>query len=66
VAEVDAIAAFCAYSDTFKNALVTKDGGLMQMAQLLDQKWNKLCSHARSPEYINQNEMDEILNVATS
>ena len=64
--ELDAIAAFCAYSDMFKKALVTKDGGTMQLAQILENKWKNLCTQARVPAYINQNEMDEILNVATS
>ena len=64
--EVDAIAAFCAYTDMFKKALLTRDGASMQLAQILEQKWLKLCTQARVPDYINQNEMDEILNVATS
>ena len=64
--EVDAIAAFCAYTDMFKKALLTRDGASMQLAQMLEQKWLKLCTQARVPDYINQNEMDEILNVATS
>jgi DNA-binding TFAR19-related protein (PDSD5 family) len=38
----------------------------MQLAQILEQKWKSLCSQARIPEYINQNEMDEILNVGSS
>ena len=64
--EVDAIAVFCAYTDMFKKALLTRDGASMQLAQILEQKWLKLCTQARVPNYINQNEMDEILNVATS
>lgn len=64
--EVDAIAVFCAYTDMFKKALLTRDGASMQLAQILEQKWLKLCTQARVPDYINQNEMDEILNVATS
>lgn len=64
--ELDAIAVFCAYADTFKKALMTKDTGTFQMSQILEQKWKSLCTQARVPEYINQNEMDEILNVQTS
>ena len=64
--EVDAIAVFCTYTDMFKKALLTRDGASMQLAQILEQKWLKLCTQARVPDYINQNEMDEILNVATS
>ena len=50
----------------FKAALVTKDASSMQMAQLLEQKWKSLCTQARIPEYLNQNDMDEILNVSSS
>lgn len=64
VKELDAIAVFCAYSSMFKNALVTKDSASMQMAQLLEQKWKSLCSQARIQMYLNQNDMDEILNVS--
>ena len=64
--ELDAVAAFCAYATLYKEALKTKDSATMQFAQLLEQKWKSFCTQARVPEYINQNEMDEILNVSTS
>lgn len=64
--ELDAIAAFCAYTDDFKRARVTRDPNIFQMSQVMEQKWKSLCTQARVPEYINQNEWDEILNVATS
>lgn len=64
--EVDAIAAFCAYTYDFRRARLTKDGSTFQMAQFMENKWKTLCSAARVPEYITQNEMDEILNVQTS
>lgn len=64
--EVDAIAVFCVYSKTFKDALVTKDQATFQLAQVLKLEWEKKCTQARVPDFINQNEMDEILNVAVS
>ena len=64
--ELDAIAAFVAQATFYKQALMTRDANTMQLAQLLEQKWKNLCSQARVAEYVNQNEMDEILNVATS
>ena len=64
--ELDAIAVFCAYTSTFKAALVTKDAATMQLSQILELKWKSLCSQARVPSNISQNEMDEILNVSTS
>ena len=64
--ELDAVAAFCAYSDTFKEALVTRNTNSMQFAQVLEAKWKRMCTQARVPDYINQNEFDEILNVSNN
>jgi len=36
--EVDAIAAFCMYANTFKAGLGTRDQGTLQIAQLMEQK----------------------------
>jgi hypothetical protein len=65
-AEIDAVATFCAYAKTFKESLVTRNKNTMEFAQVLKADWLKKCSQARVPDYINQNEMDEILNVSTS
>ena len=64
--EADAVAAFCVYVDDYKRARVTRDQVQMQFAQISEQKWKQKCTQARVPEYINQNEMDEILNVLVS
>lgn len=64
--ELDAIAGFCIWANTRKNAIMTKDNSTMQLAMYLEQNWKVLCSQARVPDYINQNEMDEILNVGSS
>lgn len=64
--ELDAIAAYCAYASDFKQARLTRDQFTFQMSQISEAKWKNLCTQARVPDYINQNEMDEILNVATS
>jgi hypothetical protein len=45
---------------------MTKDQFTFQMSQKMEQVWKSLCTQARVPDYMNQNEMDEILNVATS
>jgi hypothetical protein len=50
----------------FKQAIMTRDQGTLQLSQLMEQKWKSFCTQARVAEYINQNEMDEILNVQTS
>lgn len=64
--ELDAIAAFCVFADTRKKATITRDPGLWQTVQYWENNWKIACSQARVPIYINQNEMDEILNVANS
>lgn len=64
--EMDAIAVFVAYTKTYKDAIRTRDQLLLAIAKDLEAKWKNLCTQARVASYINQNEMDEILNVATS
>jgi len=64
--EIHAIATYCAYTIFYKKALQTKDGSTFQMAQSLKADWNKACSQARVPKYINQNEMNEILDANSS
>lgn len=64
--EKEAIATYCAYIKKYKEALVTNNSNIMQFAQLLEQKWLKLCDAARVPISISQNEMDEILDAKSS
>lgn len=64
--EVDAVAGFCAFANMRKKALMTKDQSTFQIAMSLEQNWKLLCTQARVPDFINQNEMDEILNVSVS
>lgn len=58
--EIDAIAAYCAYSIMFKQSLMSRDSATFQMAQVLEQKWKQLCSHARTPMSMSQNDFDRI------
>ena len=58
--EIEAIAGYCAYVDTFKKGMMTKDQATVQLAQMLKAEWGRLCDKARTPEYITQNEMDQI------
>ena len=39
---------------------------MLQEAQLLEQRWYKLCDARIFPMYINQNDMNEILDAKTS
>ena len=64
--EVEAIAAYCAFISDFKKGRQTKDASQLQLAQLEEARWKKLCDAARVSESISQNGMNEILSVMTS
>lgn len=64
--EVEAIAAYCAYVTDFKKGRQTKDQASMQIAQIEEARWKRLCDAARVSESISQNDMNEILSVMTS
>ena len=64
--EKDAIACFCAYITKFKEGLASHNQMELQEAQMLEQKWLKLCDAARVSERISQNEMDQILDARTN
>lgn len=64
--EKEAIAIYCAWVHTMKQGMITKDKGTIELAMLLQARWNKACSNARSPIKLNQNDMDEILEVQHS
>lgn len=66
VKEVDAIAAYCAFSIMFKQSLMTRDQSTFQMSQVLEQKWKQLCNHARTPISMSQNDFDAIGDVKYS
>lgn len=60
--EALAIATFCAYTDKYKKALATNNPQTLKMAQELERLWRTRCSQARLPQYISQNEWNEILD----
>ena len=64
--EVDAIAAYVAYTQKYKQYLQTNNREILQQAQVLMTEWTRLCDAARVSEYINQNEMNDILDAKTS
>lgn len=64
--EKDAIACYCAYTIKFRDGWSKNNQSIIQNAQLLEQRWSRLCDAARVPMYINQNEMNEILNAKTN
>lgn len=60
--EAQAIAAFVAYTVKFKEGMMTNNKNAVEFANVLKTEWLKLCDRARIPDYINQNEWDEILD----
>lgn len=64
--EKDAIACYCALTIRFKEGWKTHNQNMLQEAQLLEQRWLKLCDAARVPSSISQNEMNEILDAKTN
>lgn len=61
--EVQALAAFCAYTTLYKQSLALKDNTSFQLAATLQAEWFRLCNAARTPEYLSQNDMNDILDV---
>lgn len=64
--EANAIATYCAYVTKFKEGLMTNNSNIISVANLLKQQWNVQCDQARVSSYIDQNQMDEILNAKSS
>ena len=64
--ETDAIATFVAYMAKYKEGLKNNNSNIIQMSQLLKRDWERKCDQARTPDYINQNDMNEILDAKSS
>lgn len=64
--EALAIATYCAYITKFKEGLRTNNNTIIQMANMLEQKWRVQCDQARVPEEVTQNEWDNILDAKSS
>lgn len=64
--EKEAIACYCAVTKRFKEGWKNHNQNMLQEAQLLEQRWLKLCDAARVSIYIDQNEMNTILDAKTS
>ncbi len=64
--EARAIATYIAYIKKYKEGLITNNGGLIQIAEMLQQKWNTQCDQARVDYYMTQNEWNDVLEAKTS
>lgn len=64
--EAMAIAAYVAYTVKMKEVYMTLNQNMAAAAQMLKAEWLKACDAARVPDYINQNDIDKILDAKTS
>ena len=64
--EAIAIADYIAYTIKYKEALRSNNSAVFQMAQTIKKQWQIHCDAARVPEYVNQNEMNDLLEVMSS
>jgi len=64
--EVEALANYCAFIYMRKKGTMTKDSALLQQSQLIQNEWKRSCDDARTPEYLSQNFMNDLLDVQGS
>lgn len=64
--EAVAIADYIAYTIKYKEALRSNNSAVFQMAQTIKKQWLMHCDAARVPEYVGQNEMNDLLEIASS
>ena len=64
--EALAIATYCAYVIKFREGMMTNNGGLIQMAEVLRQQWLIRADQARTDHYMSQNEWNQVLEAKSS
>ena len=64
--EAIAIADYIAYTVKYKEAIRTNNSSVFQIAQTIKRSWLIHCDAARVPEYVNQNEMKDLLEITSS
>ena len=64
--EAVAIADYIAYTVKYKEALRSNNSTVFQMAQTIKKQWQIHCDAARVPEYVGQNEMNDLLEIVSS
>lgn len=64
--EAVAIADYIAYTIKYKEALRSNNSAVFQMAQTIKKQWLIHCDAARVPEHVGQNEMNDLLEIASS
>lgn len=64
--EALAIATYVAQVNFFKRGLATNNNGLLQASKELERKYAIYVDQARIPDYLSQNDMNEVLDVKVS
>ena len=64
--EITAISSFCIYVYNSKKLNATKDKNIMELLPMYKREWQRKCDNARTPEYMNQNDIDNLGNVLNS
>ena len=64
--EAIAIADYIAYTVKYKEALRSNNSTVFQIAQTIKRQWQIHCDAARVPEYVSQNEMNDLLEITSS
>ena len=64
--EAIAIADYIAYTVKYKEALRSNNSSIFQIAQHIKKQWLLHCDAARVPDYVSQNEMNDLLEVTSS
>lgn len=64
--ECIAIATYVAYTQKFKEGMLTNNKDIIAIAQTLQQAWLRYVDAARVPEYLTQNDMNEVLEAKSS
>lgn len=60
--EALAIATYTAYITKFKEGILTNNRNIIEIANTLKSQWLTQCDQARTDQYLNQNDWDEILD----
>lgn len=64
--EALAIATYVAYVTKYKEGLIVNNQNIIGIANTLKQQWLIQCDQARTDQYLNQNDWNNILNVRVS
>lgn len=64
--EALAIATYCAYVTKYKEGIATNNTTIISVANTLKAQWMIQCDQARVTEYLNQNQMDQILDAKSN